>query len=432
MANPEHLSVLKKGSDFWNNWRNQSFPPEMTAHEKSTRMRIDLTDADLSKVFLEGVNFFCANLNGVNLKDAYLLDAHLVCARLENANLEGIDLSSANVINASFNNSNLRNAKLLHAEALDVDFEGADLTGACIEDWNINSNTNFNNVICDYIYLKSGKEERRPSDPNRNFEAGEFTNLFQKALETVDLVFLDGINWKAFLLSLKELKDKYGEDNVNLQSIENKKGVFIAHVEVTPNVNKGEIESCTRQLYESNLKALEYKYRSELNAKEREINIYKQQSADMFEIVKLQASRPITVEAKAVAENQSKNVEVEMNFQAPVTGAAGKVEGDMNVYSSEQKHSITEVATEIVKLLDYFEQHDPSITQAQQIVNTATENQPEILDAEIIEEAINSSPTLRQRIGAAGTAAYIETVKVLLPPFGVAYEAYQAFKNPEN
>ena len=151
-----------------------------------------------------------------------------------------------------------------------------------------------------------------------------------------------------------------------------------------------------------------------------------------MELAKLAVSRPITVEAKAVAENQSKNVEVEMNFQAPVTGAAGKVEGDMKVYASEQKQSLTEVATEIVKLLDYFEQNDPSITQAQHIVKTATENQPEILDAEIVEEAINSSPTLKQRLCAAGTAAYIETVKILLPPFGVAYEAYKAFRNPES
>ena len=100
------------------------------------------------------------------------------------------------------------------------------------------------------------------------------------------------------------------------------------------------------------------------------------------------------------------------------------------VINEAQSKNLTEVATKIEKLLDYFEHNDPSITQAQQIVKTATEEQPEILDAEIIEEAIKSIPTLRQRIGAAGTAAYIETVKMLLPPFGIAYEAYQAFKNP--
>lgn len=97
---------------------------------------------------------------------------------------------------------------------------------------------------------------------------------------------------------------------------------------------------------------------------------------------------------------------------------------------NQPQHNVSEVAAKIEKLLDYFEQNDPSISQAQQIVKTATEEQPEILDAEIVEEAIRSSPTLRQRIEAAGTAAYVETIKLLLPPFSIAYEGYKAFKNP--
>ena len=129
------------------------------------------------------------------------------------------------------------------------------------------------------------------------------------------------------------------------------------------------------------------------------------------------------------------------NFNAPV-GSFGNQGTQTNVtglnqgtqigtqYNSSQE-TIKKVSTGIEKLLDYFEHNDPPITKAQQIVKTATEEQPEILDAEIIEEAINSSPSLRQRIGAAGTAAYIETVKMLLPPFGIAYEAYKAFKSPE-
>ncbi|MEM7580325.1 MAG: hypothetical protein AAF316_10840, partial [Cyanobacteria bacterium P01_A01_bin.80] len=280
---------------------------------------------------------------------------------------------------------------------------------------------------------KQGQQERRPSDPNINFKPGEFAKLVQKSVETVDLIFSKGIDWKAFLSSYQHIQVEYGNQNVSIQAIEKKSdGAFVIRLNVPPDANKADIESYVKHSYETKLQVLEAQYRSELQAKEREINIYKQQSADMFEIVKLQASRPITVEAKAVAENQSKNVEVEMNINAPSKGVVGKMTGDMNIYTSESKQSITEVATEIVKLLDYFEQNDPSITEAQQIVKTSTENQPEILDAEIVQEAINSSHTLRQRIGAAGTAAYIETVKVLLPPFGVAYEAYKAFRNPES
>ena len=65
-----------------------------------------------------------------------------------------------------------------------------------------------------------------------------FEKLFQKALETVDLVFLDGIDWKAFLLSLKELQNEYGQENVDVQGIEKRPGgTFVIRIDAPPEVN---------------------------------------------------------------------------------------------------------------------------------------------------------------------------------------------------
>ena len=47
-----------------------------------------------------------------------------------------------------------KGADLKRVQALATNFEGATLTSACIEDWNINSQTNLQNVKCDYIYFK--------------------------------------------------------------------------------------------------------------------------------------------------------------------------------------------------------------------------------------------------------------------------------------
>lgn len=55
-------------------------------------------------------------------------------------------------------------------------------------------------------------------------------------------------------------------------------------------IQRFEIESKAIQLYKAKLEMLEAQYRTELQAKEREITIYKQQSVDMIEIVKLQAT----------------------------------------------------------------------------------------------------------------------------------------------
>ncbi|MBE9209230.1 hypothetical protein IQ244_22520 [Nostoc sp. LEGE 06077] len=59
----------------------------------------------------------------------------------------------------------------------------------------VNSATKLDNMNCQYVYLKSDKQERRPS-------CGEFTKLFQKALETVNLIFTDGIDWKNPLINI--------------------------------------------------------------------------------------------------------------------------------------------------------------------------------------------------------------------------------------
>ena len=101
------------------------------------------------------------------------------------------------------------------------------------------------------------------------------------------------------------------------------------------------------------------------------------------------------------------------------------------VINEAQPKNLAEVAAEIQDLLNYFEQNNPTIIEAQRMVKTATERQPELKNAKVIEEAIEATPTLKQRLRAAGSAAYVETVKMLLPPVGVAIEAVKAWNNPE-
>jgi len=78
------------------------------------------------------------------------------------------------------------------------------------------------------------------------------------------------------------------------------------------------------------------------------------------------ANRPINVEVKTVTE-QSKRVEVEMNFHAPVTGATGKNDGVININISEQKQTLAEAAAEIQQLLKQLEKTNPSATESEQV-----------------------------------------------------------------
>ncbi|MFY7797353.1 MAG: pentapeptide repeat-containing protein, partial [Dolichospermum sp.] len=99
-------------------------------------------------------------------------------------NLSGTDLSKAD----------LSGANLAMSQVIGTNFYNATLTGACIKDWYINSETNLEKVICEYVYLdweyldygNVEKKERRPI--NGNFAPGEFASLYKKIIETTDLI----------------------------------------------------------------------------------------------------------------------------------------------------------------------------------------------------------------------------------------------------
>ena len=390
--------------------------------ERAHLERANLSSANLSGANLSGAHLEFAILSGANLSGAHLSGAHLSGAYLERANLSGKDLSGkdlsgkdlsgsnlsganlerANLERAILSGANLERANLFYAmlatvQALKTNFSSANLTGACIEDWNINKETNLENVSCDYIYLKQGQQERLPHDLNRTFKPGEFTKYIEKALNTVDLIFLDGIDWKAFLLSLKELQDEYREENVGVQAIERKSdGAFVVRIEVPPEADKAEIESKAKQSYETKLQVLEAQYRAELQAKDREITLYKEQGSNMMEIARLLASRPINVEAKAVGTQDNRNINLDLKGASVASAytekieasqVAGTVQGNQigTQYNSPQKQTLAEAAAEIQKLLKQLEQTNPTATP---------EQQQAYVDAAI-------SPTLKERCVSA-------------------------------
>jgi len=287
--------------------------------EKAQLLKADLRAADLSKAnlrqaSLHKVNLSGAKLAGTGLSEADLSEANLADCDLEgaflfraeltetnftNANLYQVNFAGAWLTRANFQGANLCEANLTAVQAEGANFTGANLTGACIERWNPDSQTKLDNVICDYIYLKNDQQERRPS--SGNFALGGFAILVQKALNTVDLIFADGIDWKAFFQSFQKLRSQYDDDNFSIQAIEKKSGgAFVIRLEVSSESNKAAIESQAKELYERDRQILEAQYRERLNAKDDQIAIYKQQSSSMEEIAKLLATRPIQLEEAKV------------------------------------------------------------------------------------------------------------------------------------
>ena len=251
----------------------------------------DLSESNLLVANLNKADMRYANLNRANLSETSLFEVDLHKANLRGVDLSRVTLSNLNLSDLDLSESNLYGANLCRTQVLGTNFERAVLTGACVENWNVNSSTKLDNVVCDYVYLEANYQECFPREGN--FKPGEFTALFQKAVNTVDLIFKDGIDWQAFFQSFQDLRTQYADQALSIQAIEKKRGgAFVVRLEVAEGADKRAIESSAKELYETKLVLMEQRYRAELQAKDGEIVAYREQSANLMKITEMLAARP--------------------------------------------------------------------------------------------------------------------------------------------
>ncbi|MGB0561163.1 MAG: pentapeptide repeat-containing protein [Spirulinaceae cyanobacterium] len=318
------------------NLQNADFPG---ACLQETNLRLAL----LQRAFFADANLQYADFQGAQLLEVIFRGASLQYANFQGATLQRADLKEANLQETNFEIVDLQGANLVASQAMFANFSSANLTGACIAQWGINEQTNFTDVQCDFIYLgwdreKSCPTDRRPHNPDEIFAPGDFARLMEQARDTVDLIFSDGIDWRAFLASFQTLQVSGEHGELTIQGINRKSdGSFVISVEAPQaidQVTRAAIEQQFKTQYESELKILEAVYQEKLQAKEREIEIYRKQSTDITEIAKIMASRPIQVEANAMAESQS-DKSVQQQFNSPTYGVAGNVEGNQVTHSGD-------------------------------------------------------------------------------------------------
>lgn len=323
-------------------------------------------------------------------------------ANLSNRDLQGIDLNETDLIGACVENSDLSNSNLARVRAFRASFKGSVLTGACVENIGVDTQTDLDGIVCSHIYLEEGEKERRPIEETAYFEERDFTNMFQKALNTVDLIFSDGINWQAFLQSFQEVREQYAAANPNLQAIETKKdNAVVVRIELSSDFDRATILGHFKELYEEKLALVEQQYKAKFQAQEREIEIYRQQSSDRMEIIE-RLARPMTSN-------------VNQNFNAPVGNVAatnqGKMQNIQHIYAPEQE-DLSEAAKEIQMLLNTLSE----------TYNTTTNAGKSELMKELGQE-VEKHPKWRRALKEGG----IELIKVLCAPIGVPLEMARVY-----
>lgn len=145
MANPHQLDFFlecsmdeENGSDRWNSWR-----------KKNNIQVLDLSNAKLQELKIQGYNLSGANLQNTDFSKAVLLNSMFLLANLDgailvDAELGMSDFSNASLVKADFTNASLTLTLFIGSNCTGAIFESATLTNALL----VNAtflNANFKN-----------------------------------------------------------------------------------------------------------------------------------------------------------------------------------------------------------------------------------------------------------------------------------------------
>ncbi|WP_414755236.1 pentapeptide repeat-containing protein [Anabaena sp. CCY 9910] len=405
-----------------------------------------LTNANFKSSLLKSTNFRKADLTGCYwlgsqklhtslLEESYLADSkirdllttgYLIQKNLDRQNLQGINLQGANLADASFIGADLSHAKLQDADLtraklvqtqLDgTDFTGATLTGAYIEDWNITTDTKFDGVRCEYVYMRlptpdNPDPHRKPDNRQEVFADGEFGDFIKPIFDTLDLYHSQGVDPRAIAISFKQLAENHPEADLQIVGMEVRgEDKFLLRAKTAIAADKSQLSAEYFAMY-NQLKALAEQEVQQLIA-EKDNRI-----ADLQNMVVTALQRPSFYaqtyqnQGDTIMPDSSKQV-FNNNLQGAQFGGglvnadtvnAGQIGGNITNYNPEQKQNLAQAAADIQQLLNQLSRTYPTTTTSEKMT----------VVAKAVDE-IESNPTLKARVIGALKAAGTEAFKELI------------------
>jgi uncharacterized protein YjbI with pentapeptide repeats len=334
-------------------------------------------------------NFDHQNLRGVNLQGANLADASFISTDLSQANLQNADLSRV---------------KLVQAQLDGTDFTNATLTGAYIKDWGITTDTKFDGVRCEYVYMRLPTKQnpdplRKPDNNKEVFADGEFGDFIKPIFDTLDLYHNQGVDPRAIAISLKQLAENHPDADLRIVGMEVRgEDNFLLRARTAATADKSELSAEYFDTY-NEIKGLpEREIKLLLAEKDNQIRRLENMIMTALERPSFYANKPIIQGDITMAGDRNIN-----------TGGGNyneRIERDYiqgNYYAAGQPQSLAQAAAEIQLLLKQLEQTYPTTTTSQQMVVAA--------------EAINrieSNPLLKERVinavKSGGLAAFEKAI----------------------
>ncbi|WP_260446381.1 pentapeptide repeat-containing protein, partial [Nostoc sp. UCD121] len=346
-------------------------------------------------------NFDRLNLRGINFQRVILADASFIGTDLSEANLQDADLSRA---------------KLKQTQLDGTDFTGATLTGAYVEDWGITTDTNFDGVKCEYVYMRLPTKEnpdphRKPDNRQEVFALGEFGDFIKPIFDTLDLYHSQGVDPRAIAISFKQLAENHPDAELEIVAMEKRgQDKFLLRAKTAATADKSELSAEYFTTYNQLKTLAEQEVQKLIAEKDKRIT-------DLQNMVMTALQRPSFY--AQTYQNQgdtimSEGSKKQSNFDLKGAQFAGglvnadtvtaqQIGGNITNYNPEQKQNLAQAAADIQQLLNQLGQSYP----------TSTPLEKQIAVTEALKK-IDSNPTLKARVIGALKSGGTEALKELV------------------
>ena len=354
-------------------------------------------------------------------------DADLRGANLRGVTLEGATLKRAILNDALLEKAVLKDAILTEAQAINTDFTDACLTGATLEAWNIDSTTTFQNIDCQYVFLREhsdarGNRERRPHNPDKVFQPGDFEKFFKEMLDEVQILIRNGIDPAAFRTAFQNIMEQNPDVTQDaIKSIEKQGEDILLTLEVRETTDKAKIERDWDAGYQAGLKAGKTAERLASGQKFEQI---------AFAL----ADKPINVESRSevkMGNDYSQNIDVKGDF----TVTANQSVVSLRDISGQVNNQIAQLSDEPVQaqLKDLLGQLQTAIgAESELSEETKTEALEEVKALAAAGQAPQEGPMKKaakraitvlkgMTVGLGETTKFVEACKGLLPAIALLF-----------
>lgn len=174
-------------------------------------------------------------------------------------NLSGCNFYHTDLSEADCSGCDLTGADLSEAMVLGTRFSNATMTGAFIDNWSMDKHTQFDGVICDFVFTKRNKDECNKSERNPPdgtfFKPGEFSKLYQEIANTVDFIAHTPDELTALLRAIDHIKQQGGD--IVIQSLERKNESVVVRTQSDESIDKAAIYAEVKAQTEKELLVLQ-------------------------------------------------------------------------------------------------------------------------------------------------------------------------------